>query len=193
MRFERLERSKPHRCSRLRTEPRMGDVPTPNDRPRPRGLNVPFWAKSGLRFAASILMHKAMTPEEVFVRGVWRKIPSEDDPSWVARIAGLPATNQPLGDFGVLVRRMLECGVSEHEIARFAKIVGYETAFGISYLLDDPSAGFADTSNPEGVSWKLYQVDEATEQPIRPLIGLYEMMLSRDPSRREMRPKCQDV
>ena len=134
-----------------------------------------------------------MTPEEVFVRGAWTTIPSEDDSSWVTRIAALPATNQPLGDFGVLVRRMLECGVSEYEIARFAKIIGYETAFGISYLLDDPSAGFTATSNPEGVSWKLYQVDAATEQPIRPLMGLYELMLSRDPSGREMRSKSQAV
>lgn len=130
-----------------------------------------------------------MTAEEVFVRGAWMKIPSEDDTTWVTRIATLPATNQPLGDFGVLVRRMLECGLSEYEIARFAKIIGYETAFGIAYLLDDPSAGFAATSNPEGVSWRLYQVDETTEQPTRPLIGPHEVMLSMDPSQREMRPR----
>jgi hypothetical protein len=133
-----------------------------------------------------------MTPEEVFVRGAWMKVPSEDDTTWVKLIAALPATNQPLGDFGVLIKRMLECGVSEYEIARFAKIIGYETAFGIAYLLDDPSAGFAATSNPEGVSWKLYQVDEATEEPIRPLIGPFELMLRMDPSGREMRPARQD-
>jgi hypothetical protein len=130
-----------------------------------------------------------MIPVQVFVRGAWMSVPSEDDTSWVKRIAALPSTNQPLGDFGALVKRMLECGLSEYEIARFAKIIGYETAFGIAYLLDDPSAGFADTSNPEGVSWRLYQIDEATEQPIRPLIGPHELMLSMDPSGREMRPK----
>jgi hypothetical protein len=133
-----------------------------------------------------------MSPEEVFVRGAWMKVPSEDDTTWVRRIAGLPSTNQPLGDYGVLVKRMLECDVSEYEIARFAKIVGHETAFGIAYLLDDPSAGFAATSNPEGVSWRLYQVDERTERPTQPLIGPRELMLSMDPSGREMRPKRVD-
>ena len=130
-----------------------------------------------------------MSPEQVFVRGVWMSVPSEDDISWVKRIAALPATGQPLGDYGALVRRMLECGVAEYEIARFAKIVGYETAFGIAYLLDDPSAGFTDTVNPEQVSWALYQVDDDTGEPIRPLLGSHEIMLSMDPSNREMRPK----
>lgn len=69
-------------------------------------------------------------------------VPSEDDVSWLRRVAAWPLTREPLGDYGVLVKRMLECGVSEYEIARFAKIVGYETAFNIAYLLDDPAAGF---------------------------------------------------
>jgi len=130
-----------------------------------------------------------MTPEEVFVRGVWMNVPSEDDVSWVRRVAESPRTDQPLGDFGALVRRMLACGLSEYQIARFAKIIGYETAFGIAYLLNDPSAGFTAPSNPEAICWGLYQVDEQTQQPIRPLLGAHEEMLSMDPSGREMRPR----
>ena len=100
-----------------------------------------------------------MSPEEDFVRGVWMTVPSEDDTAWIKRVAALPRTDQPLGDYGALVKRMLECGISEYEIARFAKIVGYETAFGITYLLEDP------------------------------LAGAHELMLSMDPSGREMRPR----
>ncbi len=133
-----------------------------------------------------------MTPEQVFVRSVWMNVPSEDDVSWVKRVAALPATDGPLGDYGALVRRMLESGLSEYEIARFAKIVGYETAFGIAYLLEDPAAGFAATSNPEDVSWRLYRIDSATEQPVEPVVGPHELMLSMDPSGREMRPKRKD-
>ena len=133
-----------------------------------------------------------MTPEQMFVHGVWMTVPSEDDISWVRRVAALPLTGRPLGDYGMLVRRMLECGVSEYEIARFAKIVGYETAFGIAYLLDDPAAGFPATLNPEYVSWGLYQVDDATGQTIGPLVGSHEIMLSMDPSEREMRPRRDD-
>lgn len=133
-----------------------------------------------------------MTPEQVFVRGVWMNVPSEDDVSWVRRVAELPLTDEPLGDYGVIVRRMLECGLSEYEIARFAKIVGYETAFGIAYLLDDPAAGFTATSNPEHVSWRLYEVDEDAERPTQPLAGSHEVMLSMDPSGREMRPRREE-
>lgn len=133
-----------------------------------------------------------MSPEEVFARGVWMTVPNEDDVSWLRRVAELPLTDRPLGDYGVLVKRMLESGVSEYEIARFAKIVGYETAFSIAYLLNDPSAGFPATSNPEHVSWGLYQVDEETGQPTRPLVGTHELMLSMDPSGREMRPSDEE-
>ena len=88
-----------------------------------------------------------MTPEQVFVRGVWMTVPSEDDISWVRRVAALPLTGR------------------------------------------DPAAGFPATSNPEHVSWGLYQVDDATGQTTRPLVGSHEIMLAMDPSGREMRPR----
>lgn len=129
-----------------------------------------------------------MTSEQVFVRGVWMNVPSEDDVSWVRRVAALPLTEEPLGDYGALVKRMLECGLSEYEIARFAKIVGYETAFGIAYLLDDPAV-----AGNQRVSWRLYEVDEDTQRPVKPLVGAHEEMLSMDPSGREMRPRGSGV
>jgi hypothetical protein len=130
-----------------------------------------------------------MTPEEAFARSLWLMVPSEDDLSWVRRIAALPFKAQPLGDYGALVKRMLECGLSEYEIARFAKIVGYETAFSVAYLLEDPAAGFAANSNPEHVSWALFQTNQNVATPIAPLCGVHELLLSMDPSGREMRPK----
>lgn len=132
-------------------------------------------------------------PRRAFVRSVWFNVPSEDDVSWVRRISMLPpAPKEPLGDYGALVKRMLDCGLTEHEIARFAKLVGYETAHGIMYLLADPSAGFPEINNPENVAWTLYQIDPKTEAPIEPLSGLHEDMLELDPSGREMRPRSQD-
>ena len=132
-----------------------------------------------------------MSPEEIFVRGMWMTVLSEEDVTWVSRMSELPLKNEPLGDYGALIKRMLDCGVSEYEIARFAKIVSYETAFGIAYLLEDPAAGFQATSNPENVSWALYRTDEVTDQPIEPLTGLRELVLGMDPSGREMRPRSQ--
>ena len=101
----------------------------------------------------------------------------------------MPRTGQPLGDYGSLVKRMLDCGISEYEIARFAKITSYETAFGLMYLLEDPAAGFADISNPENVSWGLFQTNPETDKPVERLTSMHECILRMDPSGREMRPR----
>ena len=131
------------------------------------------------------------TPQEVFLRGAWKCVPSEDDLSWVQHVSRQPLSEEPLGDYGALVARMLECGVTEYDIARFAKIVGYETACGIAYHLEDPNASYEDFPDDrnEQLAWQLYLVDDETNQPLEPLTGLHESLLSLDPSGREMRPK----
>jgi len=130
-----------------------------------------------------------MDETDLFLRGLWKSIPDEDDASWVQRVAQLPVTSEPLGDFGEIVREMLQKGVSAAAIARFAKLVGYETAFGICYHLDDPHAsyeGFGD--KPQEVAWGVFSLDPATDEPASPLEGLHERLLSSDPTGREMCP-----
>jgi hypothetical protein len=131
-----------------------------------------------------------MTPEEIFLRGVWSMIPDETDVSWVDRLAKQPLSGKPLGDFGALVKKMRDAGITVNEIARFAKLIGYETAFGIMYHLGDPNASY-EGFPPEGeeLRWQLYLIDPESEQPREPLLGLHESLLSMDPSGREMRPK----
>lgn len=131
-------------------------------------------------------------PTEVFLRGVWRIINSIDDPAVVERLASLRATDEPLGDYGAVVRRMLNAGVSTGDIIRFAQIVSYETAFSMLYHLDDPIAsyeGFPDVGD-EQLAWTLFLVDPDNEElPISPLNMLFESLLTMDPSGREMRPE----
>src|SRR5262245_36216570 len=131
-----------------------------------------------------------MTPKQIFLRGVWAKIPDEGAVSWVGRVAKQPLSDGPLGDFGALVKKMLDAGIKAQEIARFAKIIGYETAFGIMYLLGDPHAsyeGFPPES--EQLRWQLYLIDPESKEPGEPLRALHESLLSMDPSGREMRPR----
>ena len=131
-----------------------------------------------------------MTPKEIFLRGVWAKIPDEADTSWVRRVAKQPASGSPLGDFGTLVKKMRDAGIKDQEIARFAKLIGYETAFGIMYLLGDPHASYEGfPPEPEQLHWQLYLIDPESEAPGEPLLALHESLLSMDPSGREMRPK----
>lgn len=128
-----------------------------------------------------------MNSGEVFVRGIWRFIPSEDDTSWVDEVAATSSSSGPLGDYGTLVRKMLNAGLPAQDIARFARIVGYEVAFGICYHLGDPQAsyeGFAETA-PEFV-WDLYEVEDG--EPTSPIACVHELLLGADPSGREMSP-----
>ncbi len=130
-------------------------------------------------------------PTEVFLRGVWRRIiPRVDDVSWVDRLASLPASDGPLGDTGPIVRRMLSAGIPAADIARFSQIVGYETAFGLCYHLEDPVASYEGMPVGAGdrLAWGLFLVDE-TGEPCDALGMLHESILSMDPSGREMRPE----
>ena len=130
-----------------------------------------------------------MQPIEVFDRGVWKLVPSQDDVSWVHRIAASRTTSAPLGDFGSLVGDMLEKGVSAESIARFAKIIGYETAFQLCYHLEDPSASYQGFSDPEEIAWGLFRVNPDTNEPLEPMCGIHEIILGMDPSGCEIRPK----
>lgn len=85
---------------------------------------------------------------------------------------------------------MLDAGVDASDIARFAQIVGYECAGTFCYHLDDPYAsyeGIADDGEPK-FSWGLFLVDPDTDEPRERLESLHEMILTADPSGREMRP-----
>ena len=131
-----------------------------------------------------------MDPIEIFARGAWTFIPDDADVSWVERVAALEGSDAPLGDYGPLVKDMLAKGVAPEAIARFAKIVGYETAFGLCYHLGDPNAsyeGFPDAD--QRISWALFQTDPDTDAPTDVMCGVHEVMLSMDPSGLEMRPK----
>ncbi len=131
-----------------------------------------------------------MEPTELFLRGAWKSIPSEDDVSWVERVAAFEATSQPLGDYGPIVKEMLNKGVSAYSIARFAKIVGYETVFGLCYHLEDPNASYEGfPEKDDEIAWGLFQIDPESDEPTEPIRGLHETILSMDPSGREMRPK----
>ncbi|TGG94874.1 hypothetical protein E4656_00125 [Natronospirillum operosum] len=128
---------------------------------------------------------------EIFARGVWECIPDEEDSSWVRNIAELPGSTKPAGDYGPIIKEMLSRGISADTIARFAKIVGYETAFGLCYHLGDSTGSYENFEDDEAeeLDWKLYLVDPVTDEPTGALSGVHEVLLSMDPTGRQMRPK----
>ena len=127
-----------------------------------------------------------MSSVENFASGIWACIPDQNDTDWVINTANSPKTEEPCGDLGPLIKQMLDKGVPPESIARFAKIIGYETAFGICYLLEDPQAA---PDIDDEVSWGLFQTDVGTDEPIEAMNGAHELLLSLDPSGNEMRPE----
>jgi len=71
------------------------------------------------------------------LREIWSYIADEEDLSWIDRVANQAEDSAPLGDYGAIMRRLLKLGVSKNDIARFAKINGYEAAFGALYVVDN--------------------------------------------------------
>lgn len=131
-----------------------------------------------------------MDAVEIFVRGIWKRIPEEDDAKWVDNVAKMGRSEEPLGDFGPIVKEMIDRGLSPKTIARFAKIIGYETAFGICSHLEDPISsyeGFPEIADSK-VSWGLFKLDPATRKPIERMDGAHEILLSMDPTGLEMTP-----
>jgi hypothetical protein len=98
--------------------------------------------------------------------------------------------SRPLGDYGAIVRRMLDAGISAQDIARLSKITGYETAHGILCHLDDPNFSYEGFPEEEQqLYWGgLQAFDSETDEPVARLNGLHESLLSMDSSGREMRP-----
>lgn len=128
-----------------------------------------------------------MDIKNAFIQGLWKSIPSDSDVSWVHNLATLPASDKPCGDLTDLVRKMISAGISKEDVARFAKITAYDAVFSMCYYLDDyfDAKEFFEPGFDGG--WGLFETNEE-DLPIAPLGGLHEMLISGDPSGREMRP-----
>jgi len=133
-----------------------------------------------------------MDPNEIFARSVWSLLPDEEDTRWVRSMAARPLNvTQPCGDEGALIKRMLDCGLSEYEIARFAKLVSYEVAFGLTYMLGDAGAGIEGMKR-DRIDWALFVTGTSSDDPKERMYGMHELLLQLDPSGREMCPRSND-
>ena len=121
----------------------------------------------------------------LFSLAVWTLIPDEEDLSWIDRARKYPRSNHIGGDKGALVKKMLDHGISKYEVARFAKIVGYNVAQQMCCCLAD-STIIDEDSLPERLEWGLYKTENNV--PTK-RIDLDWELADLDPSRRSMKPK----
>jgi len=121
-----------------------------------------------------------------FAKTLWNGIVPEDDDSWIDREIDWAAkyTTVPCAQIGPALREMLGKGVTRAAITDLVRVMQYETLYHACSILDG--------SREEDVpitQWKLHQVDEEGK-PVAIIGGLHEVLLSMDPTEREMRPRA---
>lgn len=121
----------------------------------------------------------------LFLKGAWEGVvPDNDD--WIDHVMSRydPKESGPYSGMLHSIKEMVDAGVSKKAITEFARCVGGEMIFNISYLMSDPSA----VEGNEYVNWGLFITDEEG-YPVKELEGLYESVLDTDPTGREMCPR----
>jgi hypothetical protein len=102
-----------------------------------------------------------------FLHNIW---PRMIDP-WQSGIDNIPAA-----------QRCLQAGADPDDLARLARAVAYETVFDLLYHLDDDDPDDPAKALP---GWHLVETDPAGIPTGRTIQGLYEDLLSLDPSGRD--------
>jgi hypothetical protein len=90
---------------------------------------------------------------------------------WQSGIDNIPAA-----------QRCLQAGADHDDLARLARAVAYETVFALLYHLDDDDPDEPAKALP---GWHLVETDPAGIPTGRTVQGLYESLLSLDPSGRD--------
>ena len=121
----------------------------------------------------------------LFLKGAWKGV-VPDNENWIENVMANydPNDNGPYSGMMHSLKEMLDAGVNKKAITEFARCIGAEMIFNISYLLEDPSS----VKDNEYVSWGLFVTDE-DGNPIKELNGLHESVLETDPTGREMCPR----
>ncbi|WP_238008728.1 hypothetical protein KZZ52_03095 [Dactylosporangium sp. AC04546] len=91
--------------------------------------------------------------------------------AWQTGIDNIPAA-----------QRALQAGADHDDLARLARVVAYETVFGLLYHLDDDDPDELANALP---GWRLVETDSDGTPTGRTVEGLYESLLSLDPSGRD--------
>ncbi|WP_203883780.1 hypothetical protein [Planotetraspora kaengkrachanensis] len=149
---------------------------------------------------SEISENQAQVARYRLLRGLWSaEINSWRDKvdTWIANTRR-ELNRRPTGPFSdggkALLRLVDELGATQEEIGALARMIAYETVFGVLYQLDDSDITEDDITIPvdllnELPSWALIEVRGEDGEPTgRTIQGLHESLLSMDPSGRDGRP-----
>ncbi len=147
---------------------------------RQHGANDPeSWARSQLEEGIPQLAIFC------FAKALWEGVIEEGDEDWVDReiqSAKLHPKN-PCAQAGPALAEMLARGVGRESINALVRVMQYSALYHACSLID----GAVSVDLPVN-EWVLHQVD-AEGRAVAIIQGLHEVLLSMDPTGREMRPK----
>ena len=120
-----------------------------------------------------------------FAKALWQGILDEDDASWIdADIEWSKSKpNAPCAQSGRALEEMVAKGVSRQAITDLVRVYQFNALYHASSLLD----GSCVVDLPVN-DWALHQTNDDGES-VATIQGLHEVLLSLDPTGREMRPK----
>jgi hypothetical protein len=120
-----------------------------------------------------------------FAQAMWACIADEDDDRWIDQEIewSKDRPNDPCAQIGPALSEMLSRGVSRRAITDLVRVIQYGALYHVALLLD----GAIQEDVPIR-HWTLYQVDE-DDHLVANIQGLHEVLLSLDPTGREMRPR----
>jgi hypothetical protein len=124
-----------------------------------------------------------------FAKAMWTCVVDEDDDHWIDQEIqwAKDRPNDPCAQIGPALSEMLSKGVSRRAIIDLVRVIQYGALYHVASLIDG--------SHLEDVPiqhWTLYQVDE-NDHLAATIQGLHEVLLSLDPTGREMRPRESDT
>jgi len=122
----------------------------------------------------------------LFMKGAWAYV-VPDNGEWIQRQLDHydPVSNGPYDGISHSVKEMVDAGVSKEAITELVRCFQAEMMGSMLYLLED--SGIVEGN--KYVSWGLFTTDATTGEPIEPLSGLQDYVLSTDPAGREMMPR----
>jgi len=141
------------------------------------------WVRSeiseGIAQFARYLMLRAIWPDQIDIRA---RVPEE----WIDRAtSAADKTDGYFADAGRALSRALAAGVSREDLGAIARMVAYETAFGVLDRIDE---GHEPAAGDDAPGWVLMETDPEGNLTGRTVDGLHEDVLSMDPTGREGKP-----
>jgi hypothetical protein len=124
-----------------------------------------------------------------FARAMWACVVDEEDDRWIDQQIewAKDRPNDPCAQIGPALSEMLSRGVSRRAIVDLVRVIQYGALYHAASLIDG--------SRQEDVpirNWALFQGDD-DDHLVAVIQGLHEVLLSLDPTGREMRPRESDL